>query len=204
MKIALAGAKSFAMSVLEMLQEEGHEVVLVACEQTDKLWVYAHEAGVDNVKVELVPHDISVEGVELIIGAHYKRWIEPTVIERARYGAIGYHPSLLPRHRGGDAVRWTTHMRDPVAGGTVYLMEDRGGADTGPILIQEWCLVRPNWSASDLWREELFSMGIELLREATGNISKMGVSFLEEAFEQDELLATWEPTFDRPPLKGAP
>jgi methionyl-tRNA formyltransferase len=95
-------------------------------------------------------------------------------------------------------------MGDPVAGGSVYLMEDRGGADTGPILAQDWCHVQPSWTASDLWREKLFEMGVELLRDSTQLVQIRGPEYQMEATPQDERLATWEPTFDRPPLKGAP
>jgi len=39
---------------------------------------------------------------------------------RARVAAIGYHPSLLPLHRGRDALRWTIRDGDRVTGGSVY------------------------------------------------------------------------------------
>lgn len=45
--------------------------------------------------------------------------------------AVGYHPSLLPRYRGCNAVKWTVCFGDTVAGGTVYELDEKvdGGAD---------------------------------------------------------------------------
>ena len=54
-------------------------------------------------------------------------------------GGIGYHPSLLPRHRGIAAVEWTILEGDPIAGGSVYHLAD--GWDAGAIAAQDWCFV---------------------------------------------------------------
>ena len=84
----------------------------------------------------------------MIVAAHAHTFIPASVRDRARHGAVAYHPSLLPRHRGRDAVRWAIHMGDAVAGGTVYRMVDR--VDAGPILAQDWCWIRPGDTPADL------------------------------------------------------
>lgn len=111
-----------------MLLAKGHDVASVAAPAGDRLQAAAVEAGVpvgDPGRV-LAPSWVP-PGTELIVAAHSHSFISREARRRARFGAIGYHPSLLPRHRGRDAVRWTIHMRDQVAGGTVYWMNDRGG-----------------------------------------------------------------------------
>lgn len=128
----------------------------------------------------------------LIVAAHSHAFIGQRTRQVA--DAIGYHPSLLPRHRGRDAVRWTIKMGDRVAGGSVYRF-DRN-VDGGPVLLQDWCHVRPGWSASDLWREALFPMGVRLLRLA---VAMPGLESWAGT-RQDEELATWEPSWERPPL----
>lgn len=45
-----------------------------------------------------------------------------------------YHPSLLPLHRGQDAVEAATGG-DKVTGGTVFHLDE--GFDTGPIAFQD-------------------------------------------------------------------
>ena len=134
------------------------------------------------------------DGVDLLVCAHAHCFVTAAARARARHGAIGYHPSLLPRHRGRDSVRWAIHMGDRVTGGTVYRMVDR--ADAGPILLQRWCWIRPEDTPESLWRRDLGPMGVDMLRET---VRRLGRGDLAER-EQDERLATWEPAFGRPPL----
>ena len=64
-------------------------------------------------------------GTDLIVTAHSHARISKEALAAARLGGIGYHPSLLPRHRGIAAVEWTIREGDPIAGGTVYHLADR-------------------------------------------------------------------------------
>jgi methionyl-tRNA formyltransferase len=104
--------------------------------------------------------------------------------------------------QGRDAVRWTIHLGDAIAGGSVYWFTD--SVDCGPIAAQDWCFVPPAWrtsahpvdGASILWRQELFPMGIRLLRDVLRDLDN-GVIV---EIPQDELNATWEPSWERSPL----
>lgn len=189
------GGRTFGVSVFRGVADRDHEVVGVWTPPGDKLEKVAiDEGGVPRIRAD----DLPAFEPDLLVSAHNHAWIRQEDIDQAGRGCIGYHPSLLPRHRGKDAVRWTIHMRDPIAGGTVYWL-DGDKADTGPILSQDWCHVRPDDSASSLWGRDLFQMGVRLLvdavdRVATGTAPKV---------PQDEALATWEPAFDRPQLREA-
>lgn len=74
--------------------------------------------------------------------------------------AIGYHPSLLPRHKGRHAVRDTITSGDAIAGGSIYRLTD--GWDEGEVLAQESCPVLPEDTAGTLWRRDLKPMGIRM------------------------------------------
>lgn len=113
---------------------------------------------------------------------------------KEQYGAIGFHPSLLPRHRGQDAVRWTTAMNDSITGATVFWLDD--SVDGGDIFLQKTLFVDRKWNYHDLWRE-IFPIGVEMICKAVdlieeGNIIKI---------PQDEKYATWEPSFTNTRLK---
>ena len=69
-------------------------------------------------------------------------------LARSRLGSIGYHPSLLPRHRGIAAIEWTILEGDPIAGGSIYHLA--GGWDAGAIAAQDWCVVKKGETARDL------------------------------------------------------
>lgn len=198
MRVMLIGQKWLGAGALAMLLEKGHDVASVATPATDRLHAAAVAAGVpvgDPGRI-LAPSWVP-PGTELIVAAHSHSFITGAARRRARLGAIGYHPSLLPRHRGRDAVRWTIHMRDQIAGGTVYWMTDR--ADAGPIAAQAWCHVRPGDTPESLWRRELGPMGLQLLGMAVDDIAA-GRAVKRP---QDETLATWEPAFNRRSLSKA-
>lgn len=197
-RIWIVGQKSFGAAVLNLFaREPGLGLVVgVTSPPLDTLACSAKGYGVyrgDGVDA-LGPAE-----VDLIVNAHGHALIPSWVRSRARYGAIGYHPSLLPRHRGRSAIEWTIAMRDPITGGTVYRLDD--GYDTGPILKQDWCHVRRGWNASDLWREELFGMGLRLIRNVLRNLIYIPA---DNGEPQDSSLATSEPPWDGQVSRLAP
>lgn len=196
MRVMLVGQKWLGVETLALLLAEGIEVAIVAAPGGDRLGDAAEAAGVPcgdpgrAVNAAWVP-----EGVDLIVAAHAHCFITAAARARSRHGAIGYHPSLLPRHRGRDAVRWAIHMGERITGGTVYWMTDR--ADAGPIAAQDWCFIRPGDDATSLWRRDLGPMGLDLIRRVVLEVRDGTV----RAIGQDERLATWEPSFERPSLR---
>ena len=202
MKILVAGQKEFGRSVFNLAVAMGIDVVAVAApalrdtnpEHRDRLRAAAEDAGVHWMPSGTLTHQTCPSDLDLIVAAHSHDFLGGRTIAKARLGAIGYHPSLLPRHRGRDAVRWTIHMRDQFAGGTVYWMTNR--ADAGPIAAQSWCHVRAGDDAAELWRRDLGPMGVRLLAKVVDDVARGRII----RRPQDEALATWEPAFDRPAL----
>lgn len=201
MKVFICGQKSFGREVLKALYNEGHEIVGIAPapqqQYKDKMVGLAMLKGIPIVSDcdRITSKDIP-DGTDLVISAHSHWIISKKIIEKCKYGGIGFHPSLLPRHRGQDAVRWTTHMGDYLTGGTIYKLDDK--CDGGDIVLQKQLWVDPKWDYHELW-EHLFPIGVELVVEA--------VRLYEEyngkvpTTKQDEKYATWEPSWDRPRLK---
>ena len=68
-------------------------------------------------------------GTDLIVAARTHARVSDEALAHSRLGGVGYHPSLLPRHRGIAAVEWTIKEGDPIAGGSVYHLAD--GWDKG-------------------------------------------------------------------------
>ena len=189
MKIMLVGQKWLGAQVLGSLRNAGHVLTGVAAPNAeDRLWSTAAQAGLATLEVGRRLDAAHVPaGTDLIVCAHAHCFISGGAREASRLGAIGYHPSLLPLHRGRDAIEWAIRMRDRVTGGSVYWMDDR--ADGGPVICQEFCFVRANDSAEDLWRRDLGPMGVRLLEQAVKLISQGG----GQGTPQDESLHTWEP-----------
>ena len=190
MKCALVGSRFFAASVFEALRkEEGIDFTgIVAPAADDRLALAANAAGValhvlDNPKI--VPGHAIPEGTDLIIAAHTHARVSDEALARSRLGGVGYHPSLLPRHRGIAAVEWTILEGDPIAGGSVYHLAD--GWDAGGIAAQDWCFVKKGETARELWERALAPMGLALLTKVAHHARLQGSL---PCFPQDPRFAT--------------
>jgi methionyl-tRNA formyltransferase len=193
MRITLVGSRHFGVTILEMLRQLGVEIVrVVVADAEDRLAAAAHAAGIE-VVVQANPTLVAASeiavGTELIVTAHSHARISKQALAAAKLGGIGYHPSLLPRHRGIAAVEWTIKEGDPIAGGTVYHLADR--MDSGAIAAQEWCFVKKGETARELWERALAPLGRKLLGDVI-NYAKAHKSL--PAKPQDEQFATQAPS----------
>lgn len=193
MRVVIIGQKWLAAQLLEQCLGDGITVAAaVAPSPQDRLFQAAAQHGIPTF--DHLPPANALPPSDAILAAHAHVFISREHRATAKHGAIGYHPSLLPRHRGRDAIRWAIHMRETITGGTLYQMDD--GADTGAILLQDWCHIRPDDTAQTLWLRELAPMGLRLFRQYLTN----GQTILPKA--QDETLATFEPAFSVGKLGG--
>jgi methionyl-tRNA formyltransferase len=196
MKITLVGSRYFGRAVLDLLlKEPGLEIARVAVPTADdRLAEGARAAGID-VYVHENPHIVPLEaiapGTDLIVTAHSHARVAHDAVASARLGGIGYHPSLLPRHRGMAAVEWTVKEGDPIAGGTIYHLADK--LDAGPIAAQDWVFVKKGESARELWERALAPLGLRLLIEVVRHARDEGEL---PATPQDEQFATRAPRLD--------
>ena len=193
MKCALVGSRFFGASVLAaLLLEDGVEFTsIVAPADDDRLAQAGRAAGLPVHVLEnpkLVPAHAIAEGTDLIIAAHTHARVSNEALARSRLGGIGYHPSLLPRHRGIAAVEWTVLEGDPVAGGSIYHLAD--GWDAGAIAAQDWCFVEKGETARELWERALAPMGLSLLRRV---VREARVNGCIPAEQQDQRFATRAP-----------
>lgn len=198
MKCALVGSRYFGALVFDTLRkEEGVEISsVVAPAADDRLALAAKAAGYDVHVLEnpkIVPGHAIADGTDLIVAAHTHARVSNEALARSRLGGVGYHPSLLPRHRGIAAVEWTVMEGDPIAGGSVYHLAD--GWDAGAIAAQEWCFVAKGESARDLWERALAPMGLRLLTQVVQHARQHGVL---PAKPQDPRFATKAPMIRKP------
>jgi len=199
LKIVIVGQQWLGGQALQLCLQRGDDVAKALPPSVgDRLHTAALQAG---VPAEICPRRVESghipPGTDLIVAAHAHAYVTAGARQAARHGALGYHPSLLPRHRGRDAVRWTLHMGDRIAGGTAYWMDD--GVDTGPIAAQDWCWTRPGDTPQTLWRRELAPMGLRIF----GAVLRELDAGRKPSQPQDETLATWEPAFSAGLLSSA-
>lgn len=198
MKIALVGTRWFGAEMLRLLREAGHDLVVTATNGEDALAKAARQAGLPLVALDeprrVAGADIPADSVDAIVAAHTHAFVAKDARAKARIASVGYHPSLLPRHRGVAAVEWTILAKDPIAGGSVYHLS--GGMDAGALAAQDWCFVYPDDDAGSLWRRSLAPMGLRLLMKVVADMATRGYA---DAAEQDPRAVTLAPL-----LPGSP
>lgn len=84
------------------------------------------ESAVDAALTEAAP--------DLLVSWFWTRKLPPRWLNAARCGAIGVHPSLLPRHRGRNPYFWAIDAGDRETGVSVHRLEAE--YDTGEVLLQ--------------------------------------------------------------------
>lgn len=192
MRITLAGSRHFGVITFNMLREHGVDIArVVVADADDRLATAAKAAGIE-VVVQDHPKRIEASeiapGTDLIITAHSHARVSHDALAASRLGGIGYHPSLLPRHRGIAAVEWTIKEGDPIAGGTIYHLAER--MDAGAIAAQEWCFVKKGETARELWERALAPLGLKLLAQVIDHAKAFGSL---PSKPQDEQFATLAP-----------
>ena len=200
MNIYICGQKNFGLEALKLLISLGHSIAGVSAPlednkgRSDLLYHGAINRGLPVMRAGQLNAATLPAGVDLIVCAHSHDFIGAKTRQKAKLGAIGYHPSLLPLHRGRDAIRWALKMGDKVTGGTVYWLTDT--VDGGPIAAQELCFIRPGDDASELWQRELLPLGLKLFEKVLKDIT--GGTLVK--VPQNESLSTWEPSWERAPI----
>ena len=192
LRITLVGSRFFGAAVLDKLAVLDVQVLRVVAPATDdRLALRAQALGIP-VHVQHDPRHVPAaeiaDGSELIVCAHTHARIDAEALAKARLGGIGYHPSLLPRHRGIAAIEWTIKSGDAIAGGSIYHLAER--MDAGAIAAQDWVFVKPGETARELWERALAPLGIRLLTEVVARASATGSL---PAQPQDEQFATLAP-----------
>jgi methionyl-tRNA formyltransferase len=192
MRITLVGSRHFGVTTLNMLRQHGVDIArVVVHDGEDRLAAAARAAGIE-VVVQAHPKRVAASeiapGTDLIVTAHSHARVTREALAAAKLGGIGYHPSLLPRHRGIAAVEWTIKEGDPIAGGTIYHLADR--MDAGAIAAQEWLFVKKGETARQLWERALAPLGQKLLAKVIDHAKTHGSL---PAKPQDEEFATSAP-----------
>jgi methionyl-tRNA formyltransferase len=124
---------------------------------------------------------------DLICVATYPRLLPAALLGGASLGAVGLHPSLLPRHRGPAPLFWTYHDGDADAGVSIFALD--GGEDTGDVLAREAVPVERGRPGAELY-DELARRGAALLARAVADVA----AGRAERTPQDESRATREPS----------
>ena len=192
-RVFISGQKFFAEEVFHLCRKLGIAVVGVCCPLDDKyIGATARRFNIPIIPAGNLNADNMPE-CDLGITAHSFDYIGKKTRYIPRLGWLGYHPSLLPRHRGRSSIEWAIRMKEPITGGTVFWLN--AGIDRGDIAYQDWCWIPPDYylaphkSAGKLWRDELCPLGLNLLETALKDL----LNNVIKRKPQDKKYSTFEP-----------
>jgi methionyl-tRNA formyltransferase len=201
LRIALFGQAAFGRDVLVRLLERGHDVVAVyAPPDAGRPDPLAEEAGRRALRClrhrvfrrrgaaipELVAEHRAL-GADLNVLAFVTAILPAEIVDAPPKGSLCFHPSLLPRFRGGAALAWQIMLGEKESGVTVFRPD--AGVDTGPIVVQKrGVAVRDTDTAATLYFERLYPLGVEAVVEAVDLVASGAARYVP----QDESKATFQ------------
>jgi methionyl-tRNA formyltransferase len=202
LRIALFGQAAFGKDVLERLAAAGHEIVAVYAPpeggRPDPLAQAAAERGLPLLrharfrrKGAAIPERVAEHaalGVDLNVLAYVTAIVPPEIVDAPPRASLCFHPSLLPRYRGGSAVAWQIILGAQEAGVTVFRPD--AGIDTGPIVVQKGGVaIGPEDTAGTLYYRTLYPLGVQACLDAVALVREGRAPRVP----QDESRATHDP-----------
>lgn len=201
LRIALFGQAAFGRDVLQRLTAAGHEIVAVYAPppgaRPDPLAEAAEAAGIRLLRPRrlrraggAIPERVAEHaalGVDLNVLAFVTIILPPEIVDAPRHGSLCFHPSLLPRFRGGHALAWQIIQGEKESGVTVFRPD--AGVDTGPIVVQRGGVaVGPRDTAASLYFDKLYPLGVEAVCDAVDLVDRGEAEYRP----QDESRATFQ------------
>jgi methionyl-tRNA formyltransferase len=196
MRIICIGQAAFGEQVLRKLTGRDEEIVAVytpqdAAGKRNLLKESAIQIGIPvfqpgSMRAPEVYEEYTRLKPDLNVMAFVTSILPDSILNYPSMGTIQYHPSLLPKHRGGSAINWAIINGETKTGITIFWPDE--GVDTGPILLQKEVEISPDDTVGSLYFEKLLPLGVEALAQAVELVKKE----MAPRIPQDESQATYE------------
>jgi len=202
MRILFFGTPSFAIPSLEALIK-GEDKIIGVVTQPDrpkgrgrrpspppiKLLAEGHNLPIYQPRVAKEKEFIDlIRNLEpdLIVVVAYGQILPKEILDIPPLGAIGVHPSLLPKYRGAAPINWAIINGERITGVTIFRLCEK--LDSGDIILQRAIEILPGETAGGL-SDRLAKFGADLLLEAIKDIKEGRIHLVK----QDEGLASYAP-----------
>ena len=147
--VLASGDGTNLQALLDSVHGDEAVVVAVAADKpAARALARAADAGIQSAVFELARHpdraarDAAIadwlvqRGVQLVVLAGYMALLTSPFLQRFAGAVVNVHPSLLPAFPGVRAIEQAIDYGVKVFGVTVHFVEDDGGVDSGPIILQ--------------------------------------------------------------------
>lgn len=202
LRIVFMGTPEFAVSSLDILVEQGYNIVGVVT-ATDK-WggrggkkliesevkKYAQRTGLrilqpKNLKAPEFVSELKSLQADLQIVVAF-RMLPEVVWNMPRLGTINLHGSLLPKYRGAAPIHWAVINGETETGVTTFFLQHE--IDTGDILIQDKMPIKDDDNVGKV-HDRMMALGAKTVLKSVQMIEKGNYQLLP----QDDTAATKAP-----------
>lgn len=181
-----------------LLARDGHQIELCAVCRKDAIGVRRATRSFGKNRMLMRPRAndpalrkrVQAIAPDLVVSWFWTTRLPMDIVDAARLGGIGVHPSLLPRHRGPDPTTWAILSGDEVTGVSVHRIAAE--YDTGAVLEQETLPIDPTWNAWNLAK----ALDRPSLRSLRRTVMRFAQGEPVPEKQQDERLATEAPFLD--------
>lgn len=199
LRLAFAGTPELAAAVLRTLVESSSVIINAVITNPDRPAGRGRKTTKSPVKIVAEQHGlvlhqpdtaahltnvIKQSEIDVMVVVAFGMFLPAEIIQYPRLGCINIHTSLLPRWRGAAPIQRAILAGDDISGITILQMDE--GLDTGNILLQRECQIRPADTAGSL-HDRLTILGSECLLKV---LSQLATSTIEPVI-QDETRATY-------------
>ena len=173
MRVAIFGQAAFGADVFNALKDENVNIVGVSPPRAQNRPDPLQEAAESNEIPIIATPDLKNDAFfqeylswhpDLLVFAFVTDIVKKNVLDAAQYGAIQYHPSLLPLYRGRSAMNWPIINGATKTGISIFWVDE--GIDTGPILLQHEVDISYEESMGSLYFNKLYPLGVKSLVES--------------------------------------
>jgi len=142
------------------------------------------------IELDRVDRDrLERDAPDVLISAGHGHFIGAAQRRAAKLGAVGVHPSLLPRYRGSWPLWWALRNGEREVGVSLFHLVDR--IDAGPVIAQRRVAVGPRDTFASLYERVRPLIG-ELVTELVDDVVATGG--VPKGVPQDEQRATYYTT----------
>lgn len=202
MKIVFFGSDSFSLPFLDFLYNSNYNISCVITTK-DKVGgrglklietptkAYAKEKGIPFIEVNKMKdsfEEIKKFDGDIGLVVSFGKIIPVDILKLYPKGIVNLHPSLLPKYRGPNPIRWQILNGEKESGITIIKLTKE--VDAGPILLQKRIDIEKKDNYTIL-SKKLTILGKECLKESLELIKKEGGVWFDQEGE-----ATYAPKFE--------
>ena len=197
MRIMYAGYGIFGIcglaKILSDPNNSNSEIILIKpndkTTSADLIDNYSEIYGIQKVNIS----EVNSFEYDILLSVHWREILSKSRIEKATYGGLNLHPSLLPKYAGCSSLAWALINKEKEVGFTWHLLDSE--FDSGDIVLQKKLKVLENDNAFSLWNRVNFE-GINYLNTCIEMVSSKSANFIKQDLKKRTYFKRGFPDYD--------